>query len=66
VQLELPSLIGVVSVENTASRHVLEKSDFILERSGIYHGDDVVIYRSPPQACSVTPTAANGASAITG
>jgi RimJ/RimL family protein N-acetyltransferase len=47
VQLELPSLIGVVSIHNTASRHVLEKSRFTLERSGKFHGDDVVIYRSP-------------------
>ena len=47
VQLGLPSLVGVVSVENAASRRVLEKSDFALERSGIYHGDEVVIYRSP-------------------
>jgi RimJ/RimL family protein N-acetyltransferase len=47
VQLKLPSLVGVVSVGNTASRHVLEKSEFILERNGIYRGDEVVIYRSP-------------------
>lgn len=46
VQLKLPSLIGVVSVENTASRRVLERSDFHLERNGIFHGDEVVIYRS--------------------
>jgi RimJ/RimL family protein N-acetyltransferase len=47
VQLQLPSLVGVVSVENTASRHILEKSEFTLERGGIYRGDEVVIYRSP-------------------
>ena len=46
VQLEFPSLVGVVAVENAASRHVLEKSEFTLERSGIFHGDEVVIYRS--------------------
>jgi RimJ/RimL family protein N-acetyltransferase len=46
-QLKLPSLVGVVAVGNTASRHVLEKSEFNLERNGIYHGDEVVIYRSP-------------------
>ena len=46
VQLELPSLVAVVSVENAASRHVLEKSNFTLERSGTYRGDEVVIYRS--------------------
>jgi RimJ/RimL family protein N-acetyltransferase len=47
VQLELPSLVGVVAVANTASRKVLGKAGFVLERSGIYHGDKVVIYRSP-------------------
>jgi RimJ/RimL family protein N-acetyltransferase len=47
LQLELPSLVGVVSVENGASRRVLEKSNFTLERSTIYHGEEVVIYRSP-------------------
>ncbi|MCP3476273.1 GNAT family N-acetyltransferase [Bradyrhizobium sp. CCGUVB1N3] len=43
---ELPSLIGLVFVENGASRRVLEKSDFILERSTIYRGENVVIYRA--------------------
>ena len=47
LQLKLPSLIGLVSVENAASRRVLEKSDFTLERSTIYHGEKVVIYRTP-------------------
>jgi RimJ/RimL family protein N-acetyltransferase len=56
VQLQLPSLIGVVAVENAASRRVLEKSDFHLERSATYHGDDVVIYRSPVAA----PATAHG------
>jgi RimJ/RimL family protein N-acetyltransferase len=46
-QLKLPSLVGVVSVGNAASRRVLEKSGFALERSGKYHGDEVAIYRSP-------------------
>ena len=46
VQLELPSLVGVVSVQNVASRRVLEKSNYILERSTLYHGDDVVLYRA--------------------
>lgn len=44
-RLELPSLIGLVSVENAASRRVLEKSKFILERRTTYRGEDVVIYR---------------------
>lgn len=47
VRLQLRSLVGVVSVENGASRRVLEKSDFTLERSTKYHGEAVVIYRSP-------------------
>ncbi|MDH2342023.1 GNAT family N-acetyltransferase [Bradyrhizobium sp. SSUT77] len=44
-QLELPSLIGLVYVGNAASRRVLEKSNYLLERSTIRHGEDVVIYR---------------------
>jgi RimJ/RimL family protein N-acetyltransferase len=45
-QLELPSLIGLVFVENVASRRALEKSNYILERSTTHHGEDVVIYRA--------------------
>ncbi|MDH2351018.1 GNAT family N-acetyltransferase [Bradyrhizobium sp. SSUT112] len=44
-QLELPSLIGLVYVGNAASRRVLEKANYLLERSTIRHGEDVVIYR---------------------
>ncbi|MEZ2147866.1 GNAT family N-acetyltransferase [Bradyrhizobium sp. DN5] len=44
-QLALPSLIGIVYVENSASRRVLEKSHYLLERSTNRHGEDVVIYR---------------------
>lgn len=44
-QLDLPALVGLVFVGNGASRRVLEKSNFILERSTIYRGEDVVIYR---------------------
>lgn len=47
VQLKLPSLIGLVSVDNTASRRVLEKSGYTFERSTIWRGENVVIYRSP-------------------
>jgi RimJ/RimL family protein N-acetyltransferase len=47
LQLQLRSLVGVVSVENGASRRVLEKSNFSLERSTTFHGEAVVIYRSP-------------------
>ena len=39
------SLLGVVSVENVASRRVLEKSGFVSERTGVYHDTEVVIYR---------------------
>jgi RimJ/RimL family protein N-acetyltransferase len=46
VQFELPSLVGVVSVQNVASRRVLEKSNYMLERSTLYHGADVMLYRA--------------------
>jgi RimJ/RimL family protein N-acetyltransferase len=45
-QLALPSLVGIVAVENIASRRVLEKSGYALERSTLYHGNAVVLYRS--------------------
>ncbi|MGL9621182.1 GNAT family N-acetyltransferase [Bradyrhizobium sp. U531] len=41
----LPSLIGIVNVRNGASRRVLEKSSYLLERSMNSRGEDVVIYR---------------------
>lgn len=44
-QLSLPSLIGIVYVGNGASRRVLEKSNYLLERSTNRHGENVVIYR---------------------
>lgn len=47
VQLGLPSLVGLASVENAASRRVLEKADYTLERSTIWRGDRIVVYRSP-------------------
>ncbi len=47
VQLELPSLVGLVSVENAASRRVLEKSNFTLERITTWRGERIVVYRSP-------------------
>ncbi|WP_314947761.1 GNAT family N-acetyltransferase [Bradyrhizobium cosmicum] len=43
---ELPSLIGIVFAGNGASRRVLEKSNYVLERSTYRHGEDVVIYRA--------------------
>jgi len=44
-QLKLPSLIGLVSVEHGASRRVLEKANYLLEKHTTHHGEDVVIYR---------------------
>ncbi|MGY8706912.1 GNAT family N-acetyltransferase [Bradyrhizobium sp. 18BD] len=44
-QLALPSLIGLVFVEHRASRRVLEKANYILEKSTTHRGEDVVIYR---------------------
>jgi len=44
-QLALPSLIGLVFVGNGASRRVLEKANYVLEKSTNRHGEDVVIYR---------------------
>ena len=43
---KLPSLIGIVNVGNVASRRVLEKANYVRERSANRHGEDVVIYRS--------------------
>jgi RimJ/RimL family protein N-acetyltransferase len=44
-QLGLPSLIGLVFVKHGASRRVLEKANYVLEKSTTHHGEDVVIYR---------------------
>jgi RimJ/RimL family protein N-acetyltransferase len=44
-QLGLPSLIGLVHVGNDASRRVLEKTNYTLEKNTTYHGNDAVIYR---------------------
>lgn len=49
-QLGLPSLIGIVYVGNGASRRVLEKSNYLLERSANRRGEDVVIYRKAKAA----------------
>ncbi len=43
--LKLPSLIGLSFFAHSASRRVLEKSNYVLERSTTHHGGDVVIYR---------------------
>ncbi|MGT2435334.1 GNAT family N-acetyltransferase [Bradyrhizobium betae] len=42
---ELPSLVGLVHVDNRASRRVLEKANYVLEKSMKSRGEDVVIYR---------------------
>jgi RimJ/RimL family protein N-acetyltransferase len=41
----LPSLVSAVEVQNIASRRVLEKCGFTLERLVIYEGEDCVFYR---------------------
>ena len=46
-QLALPSLVGIVSVENAASRRVLEKSNYTFERDTTWRGQRIVLYRSP-------------------
>lgn len=42
---EVPSLIGLVYIANGASRRVLEKANYTLEKSATRHGEDLVIYR---------------------
>lgn len=44
-RLKLPSLVGLVFVKHGASRRVLEKSHYVLEKNTTHHGEDVVIYR---------------------
>jgi RimJ/RimL family protein N-acetyltransferase len=44
-RLKLPSLIGLVFVGHGASRRVLEKSNYLIEKSTIHHDEDVLIYR---------------------
>jgi RimJ/RimL family protein N-acetyltransferase len=45
-KLALPSIVGIVAVENIASRRVLEKSGYTFERTTRYHDAAVVLYRS--------------------
>jgi RimJ/RimL family protein N-acetyltransferase len=47
-QLKLPSLVGLVFVAHGASRRVLEKTNYLLEKTTMHHGEDVVIYRIRP------------------
>ena len=44
-RLELPSLIGLVFVEHGASRRVLEKANYLFEKTTTHHRENVVIYR---------------------
>lgn len=44
-ELALPSLVGLVYPDNSASRRVLEKSGFALERNATRPGGEMVIYR---------------------
>jgi RimJ/RimL family protein N-acetyltransferase len=44
-RLKFPSLIGLVFVAHGASRRVLEKANYLFEKSTTHHGEDVVIYR---------------------
>jgi ribosomal-protein-alanine N-acetyltransferase len=41
----MADLVGVVSVGNAASRHVLEKVGYTLERPVSYYDDACVLYR---------------------
>jgi RimJ/RimL family protein N-acetyltransferase len=45
IELGLPSLVGVASIDNAASRRVLEKTDFLFERQTIAKGEAIVVYR---------------------
>jgi RimJ/RimL family protein N-acetyltransferase len=42
---QLPSLIGLISAENVASRRVLEKLNYALERRATHKDEEVVLYR---------------------
>lgn len=46
-ELRVPSLVGVVYVDNVASRRVMEKSGFAHEREADFRGNRCVIYRLP-------------------
>ena len=48
----LPSLIGVVFTEHVASRHVLEKVGFALEREVVHAGAPCVLYRRAGRAAA--------------
>jgi RimJ/RimL family protein N-acetyltransferase len=53
----LPSLVSAVEVQNIASRRIMEKCGFTLERRVIYQGEDCVVFRR------VARPAANGGAA---
>jgi RimJ/RimL family protein N-acetyltransferase len=45
LELKLASLIGLVFIEHAASRRVLEKANYLLEKTTMHHGKAFVIYR---------------------
>jgi RimJ/RimL family protein N-acetyltransferase len=47
-QLKLPSMVGVVVIDHVASRRVLEKSGFVLERRLMHEGEDCLVFRRTP------------------
>jgi RimJ/RimL family protein N-acetyltransferase len=56
--LALSSLVGVVVIAHTPSRHVLEKSGFMLEGEVDFHGARCVLYRRLPG--DLSPLATTG------
>jgi RimJ/RimL family protein N-acetyltransferase len=53
---DIPSLVGVVFINNIGSRRVLEKSGFVLEKPVIHAGEASLLYRRsrpPPRDGSI-------------
>jgi len=48
LHLRLPSLVGLISLENAASRRVLEKLNYALECCAMHHDGEIVLYRLWP------------------
>jgi RimJ/RimL family protein N-acetyltransferase len=51
----LASMVGVAEVQNIASRRVLEKCGFTLERRVIHEGEDCEVFRRMDRAREYTP-----------
>jgi RimJ/RimL family protein N-acetyltransferase len=51
----VPSMVGVAEVQNIASRRVLEKCGFALERQVIHQGEDCVVFRRMNHAREYVP-----------